>query len=142
MRGKYVENVTFTQPQYILTYSSLNKQIRLDCCRLCLKLDYSDAIATNCGGQIVVEQTVNDLLSTTFGIVLSESDQAKGICRECLARLEIVENTFNYFSKKNQRWRQMQELILEEDTHWLGNNESLDNEEQVSFQHVCTIKTD
>lgn len=108
--------------------SSLDRQIRLDCCRLCLKLDFAEQIVTGCGARIIVEQTVNDLLNTTCGIVLSEIDQGKGICGDCLGRLEVMENTLKYFSKKNQRWRQMQELIGGEDVHWHGNNYTIEKD--------------
>lgn len=120
---------------------SLNRQIQLDCCRLCLKLDLTERIATGCGDQIIGETLVHDLLHTTFGIALSGIDSQYGICRDCLERLEMVENVLRYFSKKNQRWNQMLDLIKCEETQWHDNGAPSEEEHHKQVSNISNNVT-
>ncbi|XP_058833114.1 zinc finger protein ZFP2-like [Topomyia yanbarensis] len=90
---------------------SLDRDVHLSSCRLCLRFDFAERVAPVCGGHLIGDIPIEEVLKSIFKIQL---DNNYGVCEACLVRLDIVVTIRKQFAESAKCWQKMDVFINEE----------------------------
>ncbi|XP_055593633.1 zinc finger protein 708-like [Uranotaenia lowii] len=98
----------------IFRNQSVNEEIHLSSCRLCLRFDLASRVVPWSEQHMIGDVAVEEVLKETFKIKLIDADFPEGICEECLVRLDMVVALRKQLSQNAKSWRRMTVFVNEE----------------------------